>query len=151
MNNEFVEKGDIVTLDYEGKLDSGEVFDSSSHGDHSHPLTFTAGAGEVVPGFDEAVLGMKQGEEKTFKIPAEKAYGEYKKELMQEIPKQNLPKDQEPQPGMMLLMQTPDGHEIPVRIAKVSERFVTLDLNHPLAGKNLTFSIKIDKIEKKQI
>jgi|SRR3989338_1790916 len=146
MSNDGIIKGDKITLNYEGKLDSGEIFDSSYHGDHSHPLTFTVGNGEVVEGFDEAVIGMKEGEEKTFTIPAEKAYGEYNKELMQEVPKENLPA--EAQEGLTLMMQTPDGHQVPIKIAKISESFATLDLNHPLAGKNLTFKIKIDKIEK---
>lgn len=144
-----VKKGDIVILNYEGKLDSGEIFDSSYHGDHSHPLTFTAGNGEVVEGFDEEVIGMKEGEEKTFTIPSSKAYGDYRKELTQEVPKQNMPKGQEPEIGMMLVMNSPDGQEIPAMIKKVSESYVTIDLNHPLAGKNLTFKIKIDKIDRK--
>lgn len=150
MNDKIIaQKGDQITLNYEGKLDSGEIFDSSFHGDHNHPLTFTSGNGEVVDGFDEAVLGMSEGEEKTFKIPSGKAYGEYDDKLMQDIPRENLPKDQEPKAGMMLVMQDPAGNQMPVKIAKVDEKSVTLDLNHPLAGKDLTFRIKIEKIIKK--
>jgi len=143
-----IEKGDKVTADYEGKLDNGEIFDSSSHGDHSHPLEFEVGSGKVMKGFDDAVMGMKEGEEKDFSLDPKEAYGERKEELQREIPRDQLPKEHEPKEGMMLMMGSPDGQQFPVRIAKVSDDIVTLDLNHPLAGKRLTFKITITKIEK---
>ncbi|MEK6927827.1 MAG: peptidylprolyl isomerase [Nanoarchaeota archaeon] len=138
-----IKKGDLIVVEYTGKLDSGEVFDSSNHGEHSHPLIFKAGEGQMIAGFDSAVIGMEKGKEKTIKIPCKEAYGEVRKELQREIPRKMLPPEQEPQAGMMLMMGTPDGRQLPVRIAEVKKDVVILDLNHPLAGKDLTFDIKI--------
>ena len=141
-----IKKGDKVSVDYEGKFESGEVFDSSTHGDHSHPLEFTAGNGQVIVGFDNAVIGMEVGQEKEVKIKPEDAYGDLRPEYQQKIPRNALPQDQEPKEGMTLVMGTPDGKQFPVRISKVDKESVTLDLNHPLAGKTLVFKIKIVKI-----
>ncbi len=146
MANETVKKGNKVKLDYEGSLDSGEIFDSSKHGDHSHPLEFEVGSGKVIPGFDKAVIGMKKDEEKTFVIEAKDAYGEPQKELIQDVPKSSLPQDQELKAGIILMAGTPDGNQFPVRIAEVGKDTVKIDLNHPLAGKNLHFKIKILEI-----
>ncbi|VVB83845.1 FKBP-type peptidyl-prolyl cis-trans isomerase [uncultured archaeon] len=136
---------DKVTLDYEGRLETGEVFDTSKHEGHSHPLTFTVGDGEVIPGFEKAVMGMEVDEEKEFSIPPEEAYGMPDERLHQEIPKSVLPTEPEPQVGMTLVMQTPQGN-IPVMISEVKEESVIIDLNHPLAGKKLIFKIKVLKI-----
>jgi len=138
----MAKEGLFVSLDYEGRLESGEVFDSSKHGDHSHPLEFQVGSGQVIPGFDSAVKGMKVGEEKEFKIIPSEAYGEYNPQLTKEIPRNTLPKEQEPKVGMTLLVGTPQG-QFPVTITKVSNENVTIDLNHPLAGKTLIFKIKV--------
>lgn len=137
--------GSKVSLDYEGRFESGEVFDSSKHGDHSHPLEFEVGSGQVILGFDKAVLGMKVGEEKEFKILPAEAYGEYNSQLTKEIPRNALPQDQEPKPGMTLMVGTPQG-QFPVTITKVTATGVTIDLNHPLAGKTLIFKIKVISI-----
>lgn len=142
-----VKTGNTVTVEYEGKFESGEVFDSSQHGEHHHPLTFVVGAKQVIPGFDSAVLGMKDGEEKEVTIKPEEAYGEKRDDLEKEIPRNVLPKEQEPKAGMTLLMGTPDGRQFPVQIKKVGEENITIDLNHPMAGKTLIFKIKIVKIE----
>lgn len=138
-----VKSGDVVSVDYEGKLDDGKIFDSSHHGDHSHPLSFEAGSGQVIKGFDDAVIGMEKGEEKEFKIKSENAYGDYKKELTRDVPREMFPPEQELKDGMILVMQTPEGQKIPINIVKVTKETVTIDLNHPLAGKNLTFKIKV--------
>ena len=138
-----IKKGDKVKLDYEGKLDDGTVFDSSKHGDHSHPLEFEVGAGKVIKGFDEAVIGMEKGEEKTFKLTPEQAYGHSNPKLIQKLPKDKLPKEPEPKPGMMLMFATPEGKQFPAKIVEISDTEITVDLNHPLAGKNLNFKIKI--------
>lgn len=142
----IVVKGSKLKVDYEGRFESGEIFDSSTHGDHSHPLEFTAGEGQVIGGFDKAIMGMKIGEEKEFSVEANEAYGEYREELTKEIPRNVLPKEQEPKEGMALIMQSPDGRQFPVKILKVTKDNVTLDLNHPLAGKKLIFKIKIVEI-----
>lgn len=141
-----IKVGNKVVLEYEGKFEDGKLFDSSSHGDHSHPLEVVIGAGQVIPKFEEELIGMEEGEEKEFKINPEEGYGTYREELKREIPKDALPPEQTPKEGMMLVMATPEGHQIPVKITKVSEDSVIIDLNHPLAGKKLIFKIKILEI-----
>lgn len=141
----MIAKGHKIKLDYEGKLETGEVFDSSKHGDHSHPLEFEVGSGMVIKGFDEAVLGMKIGEEKEFKINPEEAYGEYNPSLKREIPRKAIPIEQELKAGMTLMMRTPQG-DMPLNICEVKKEVVVVDLNHPLAGKKLIFKIKILEI-----
>ena len=141
-----VKAGDKVKVDYTGTLEDGTVFDSSTHGDHSHPLEFEAGSGQVIKGFDDAVMGMEVGQEKEVKIPPEEAYGERREDMIQEIPRENLPIGREPEAGMMLAVNTPDGKQLPVRIAEVKENAVVLDMNHPLAGKTLVFRIKLLEI-----
>ena len=142
----IVKSGDKVSVDYEGRFEDGKVFDSSSHGDHSHPLEFESGARQVIKGFDDAVIGMKVNEEKEFTINPEDAYGLVNDKLIQEVPKKSLPKGHEPKEGMTLVMKTSQGYKIPVRITNVTDDKVTLDLNHPLAGKTLIFKIKLISI-----
>ncbi|MBU2639243.1 MAG: peptidylprolyl isomerase [Nanoarchaeota archaeon] len=141
-----VKDGDKVGVEYEGKLENGEVFDSSKHGEHSHPLEFEVGKGQVIKGFDEAVLGMEEGEEKEVTIKPEEGYGPRNEQLVKKFPKDKLPADQEPKEGMMLAVGLPDGRKIPARITKVEEKEIEVDLNHPLAGKVLIFKIKVVKI-----
>ena len=143
----IVKKGDKVTVEYEGRFESGEVFDSTSHGDHSHPLTFTAGNSEVVKGFDQAVFGMKKGEEKEVKILPEDAYGHLNPKLIQKLSRSKLPKGQEPKPGLILMLKSQQGRQIPTRITAVDDKDITIDLNHPLADKTLVFKIKLVEIK----
>lgn len=143
----IVKKGDTVTVEYKGKFETGEVFDSTSHGDHSHPLTFKAGNAEVVKGFDEAVLGMKVGEEKEFKIKPQDAYGEQNPKLIQKIPRNKLPADQEPKAGMILMLRSQSGHQLPAKITSADYKEITIDLNHPLAGKTLVFKVKVTGVK----
>lgn len=136
-----IEKGNIVVLDYTGTFEDGTVFDASEK--HGKPLEFEAGAGLVVKGFDDAVIGMDKGEEKKFTLEPKDAYGDYRDDLKKEIPREQLPQDQEPQVGMMVGVGMPNGQQFPASIVAVEEKHVVLDLNHPLAGKKLTFDIKI--------
>lgn len=138
-----VENGSKVSLDYEGKFENGEVFDSSSR---NSPLEFVVGSGQVIPGFNNAVLDMEEGEEKEFEIAPEYAYGEINEELKKEIPLAVLPRDKKPKIGMTLVMNTPSGQQIPARIAKINNESVIIDLNHPLAGKKLVFKINLIKV-----
>lgn len=138
-----VKKGDKVKVDYEGKLEDGTVFDSSKHGDHSHPLEFEVGSGMVIKGFDEGVVGMEINEEKEITIEPKDAYGDKKDDLMREVPKDKMPEGQEPKAGMTLVMKLPDGKQMPIKIEKVEGDKVTLDMNHPLAGKKLIFKVKL--------
>jgi FKBP-type peptidyl-prolyl cis-trans isomerase SlpA len=135
-----------VTLEYEGRLETGEIFDSSKHGDHSHPLTFTIGKNEVIPGFENNVIGMEVNEEKEFTINPEDAYGLVDEKLFQEVPLSVLPPEPKPQKGMTLIMPTPQGN-IPLTIEEVKDKSVILNLNHPLAGKKLIFKVKLTEVE----
>jgi peptidylprolyl isomerase len=135
-----VKKGDKVKVHYTGKLDDGTVFDSS---EGRNPLSFTIGNNEVIPGFENGIEGMKVKDKKTIKINSDDAYGPVIKELVLEVPRSKLPPQPEPQVGMQLVMRDPSGRQIPARIVKVEKDKVTLDLNHPLAGKNLNFDLEI--------
>jgi len=139
----IVKKGDKIKVDYTGTFDDGTVFDSSQHGEHSHPLEFEAGAGQVIKGFDESVLGMKLGEEKNIKINPSEGYGDANPALVKNVPKDKFPQGQDIKAGMMLALATPDGKQFPAIIKEVNENEVVIDLNHPLAGKNLSFKIKL--------
>lgn len=137
---EQVKNGDRVRVHYTGKLDNGQEFDSSRDGD---PLEFTVGEGQVIPGFEEAVRGMNVGDTKTVEIEPDDAYGQRREQLVQSVAREGMNLDVEPQEGMNLIMQLPDGNQIPVAITEVSETHVTLDANHPLAGEKLTFDLEV--------
>lgn len=135
--------GDTVRVHYTGKLDDGTVFDSSID---REPLQFTIGARQVIPDFEQAAVGMNQGESKTFKIPADKAYGPHRKEMVLVVDRDQFPEHLEPRVGQQLQMSQEDGRTLAVRVTQVSESSVTLDANHPLAGKDLTFDIELVEI-----
>lgn len=135
--------GDKVEVNYTGKLTDGTVFDSSVAGE---PIKFTIGSGEVIPGFDKAVVGMKVGEKKTVFIPVDEAYGAVRPELIGEIPRSKLPSDVVPEVGGMLQATAKDGSQVIFRITSVSDNTVTVDANNPLAGKDITFEIELVKI-----
>lgn len=139
-DTDAVKSGDKVSVDYTGKLNDGTVFDSS---EGRMPLTFNAGKGEVIEGFDKAIIGMKKDESKTFTIPSENAYGPVRKELVIGVPRSKLPAQPDPKEGMQLVLRDPQGRNIPATITKVEKEIVTVNLNHPLAGKDLTFQIKV--------
>ena len=140
-------KGNKVKVEYEGKFDNGEIFDSSKHGEHSHPLEFVVGKGQVISGFEEAVIGLKKGDEKEIKLESEEAYGNYDSTLKREIPKDVIPEGQEIKEGTIIVMQTPEGYKLPARIVSISDDSFTIDLNHPLAGKKLIFNIRVINVE----
>ncbi|MFH1404385.1 MAG: peptidylprolyl isomerase [Candidatus Altiarchaeota archaeon] len=135
-------KGDNVRIEYEGKLDDGTVFDSSDK--QGSPLEFELGSGKVIPGFENAVLGMESGDEKEFTLKPSDAYGDHDPMMVQELPKSNFPDNVES--GMMFMMGLDGGIQMPVTVAEVSDDTVKLDMNHPLAGKNLNFRIKVVEI-----
>ncbi|HYN86288.1 MAG TPA: peptidylprolyl isomerase [Pyrinomonadaceae bacterium] len=137
---ERVKDGDTVRVHYTGRLDDGTEFDSSRDGD---PLEFRVGAGEVIAGFDDAVRGMADGETKTVRVAPEDGYGERHEQMVTAIPREGMHLDAEPKEGMTLLMQLPDGNELPVSITEVTDTHVTLDANHPLAGQQLTFDVTL--------
>lgn len=135
-----IKKSDLICVEYTGKLESGEIFDSSNHGSHSHPLIFRAGEGQMIPGFDKAVIGMEKGQEKIITLKPEEAYGDKREELTKKVPIGNIPK--EAKAGSTLYMQTPQG-PVPLTIIEINDKEATIDFNHPLAGKTLIFNIKI--------
>jgi len=139
-----VKNGSKVKIHYTGTLDDGKVFDSS---EGKEPLEFEVGSKKVIKGFDDALIGMKEGEEKEIKITPDKAYGERNDQLMQEVPKEALKGDFEPKPGMQLMLKSPEGKQMIATIAKVEGDKLTIDMNHPLAGKTLNFKLKVVSIE----
>ncbi|HSG48005.1 MAG TPA: peptidylprolyl isomerase [Longimicrobiales bacterium] len=132
--------GDTVHIHYTGRLDDGTVFDSSRD---REPLAFTLGSGQVIPGFDDAVAGMAVGDAKTVTIAADRAYGPKRDEMILEFPRTDLPEGLEPQVGQHLHMATPEGQTFQVEVVAATEESLTLDANHPLAGKDLTFDIEL--------
>ena len=136
-------KGDSVKIHYTGTLTDGTVFDSSAG---REPLGFTLGSGQVIPGFDEAVLGMSHGESKKVTIPADKAYGEHKKELVMPVPRNQVPPEINPEVGQKLQLQGPNGQPMMVEVVEINDDHVMLDANPPLAGKELTFEIELVEI-----
>ncbi len=137
---EKAKQGDKVKVHYKGYLDDGTVFDSSFEQD---PLEFTIGAGEIIPGFENAVVGMEIGETRTVDIPAKDAYGEYNDMARLEVPRDNLPDTINPEIGMVLQLTTPQNNTVLVRVIDMNDEIITLDANHPLAGKDLKFEIKL--------
>lgn len=133
-------QGDTVRIHYTGTLEDGTVFDTSENRD---PLEFTLGEGKVISGFEEAVEGMEEGEEKTAEIPSDDAYGPRRDDLILSVAREQLPDDLEPDVGDQLEMRTQDGQTFPVVVAEVGDQQVQLDANHPLAGEDLTFEIKL--------
>jgi FKBP-type peptidyl-prolyl cis-trans isomerase 2 len=135
--------GDKVKVHYTGKLEDNTVFDSSKD---RPPLEFTIGSGSIIPGFENAVIGMETGQSKTFTIPPDEAYGQPRDELKMEVNKSDFPDDITPEVGQQLQMKRADGNVINVVVANMEGEKVTLDANHPLAGKALTFDIELVEI-----
>lgn len=138
-----VKSGDTVRIHYTGTLEDGSVFDSSRG---REPLEFTVGSGQIIPGLDKALPGMKVGDEKTVQIPCDEAYGPHDPNGRQAIPRDQVPAHIPLEPGLQLQMQLPDGRAMAVTVAELSEAEVVLDANHPLAGKDLTFDVEMVEI-----
>ena len=138
----MAENGSIVKVNYTGTLEDGTVFDSSRE-EGREPLGFTVGEGAVIDGFEEAVNGMRVGDKKTITIPADKAYGQHLDELVIVVDRSELSVGLDPVVGQHLNMQHPTAGTIEVVVVAVSETTITIDANHPLAGKDLTFEIEL--------
>jgi peptidylprolyl isomerase len=132
--------GDIVKVHYTGTLEDGTQFDSSAGSD---PLEFTVGAGQMIPGFEDAVRGMKVGETKTVTIPADEAYGQWDPQLVIEVEKSQFPEDINPEIGDELYVTLQNGNIAKIKVVDLSETTVTIDANPELAGKDLTFKIEL--------
>lgn len=133
-------KGDLVKVHYTGKLEDGTEFDSSVE---KEPLEFTIGNGEVIPGFELAVSGMSPGESKTVTIPSEQAYGPHQEGMVAVLERKDVPADLELTVGNQLEVSQEGGDSFLVLVTELSETTVTLDANHPLAGKPLVFEITL--------
>jgi len=136
-------KGDTVKVHYTGMLDDGTVFDSSRE---REALNVTLGSGQLISGFEDALMGMTVGETKKLKIVSEQAYGPRREELVIHVEKEKFPPHIVPEKGLMLNLKGPQEEQIQAIITKISEESVTLDANHPLAGEDLTFDIELSDI-----
>lgn len=132
--------GDQVAVHYTGKLEDGTVFDSS---EGNEPLQFSIGSGQLIPGFEQAVIGMSPGDSKTTTIPADEAYGSYHPEMVLVVDREQMPSEMPVSVGLQLQIQQQGGQTIPVIVTDVTGSQVTLDANHPLAGEDLTFEIQL--------
>ena len=138
-------QGKKVKTHYRGTLDDGTQFDSSY--DRGEPLEFTCGAGQMIKGFDAAVVDMQVGEKKTVHIPAADAYGEHNPEMVLTFPAEQVPNIEQIEKGMKLFLSTPSGMPVPAVVIDVTPEAVTLDANHELAGKDLNFDIELVEVE----
>lgn len=137
-----IKNGDTVRVHYTGRLDDGTIFDSSLD---REPLEFTLGAQELLPGFENAVVGLEEGGKVKVNIPAAEAYGEPEDDLMLTVQRDQLPAEITPELGLMLQIETEEGM-MDVTITDVTDEHVILDANHPLAGEDLSFDIEVVKI-----
>lgn len=138
-----VKNGDTVKVHYTGTLDDGTMFDSSAE---REPLKFTVGGGQVIAGFDTAVMDMSIGDKKVTVIPANEAYGEHSTDLVTEVDRERFPADMELEIGQQLQVGLQDGNQAIVMVVDITDTVVTLDANHPLAGQQLTFEIELMEI-----
>lgn len=152
--------GDRVKIDYTGTLEDGTIFDSTVEsegcepeecgsddcGCESGPRELTIGAGEFLTAIEEALVGMSPGEEKKVIIPAENAFGEYDEERIFTIPREDLPEDLKPEVGDEIVLVNEDDEELAVVVVEINEADITFDANHPLAGEDVTFDIKLVEI-----
>lgn len=135
--------GDKVRVHYTGRLSDGEIFDSS---EDREPLEFVIGQEQVIPGFEQAVVGLNPGEATTVEIPSEAAYGPRREELLMVVEREQIPPSVNPEVGQHLQIRQGNGQPMIVTVADVSNGNVTLDANHPLAGQDLTFEIQLVEI-----
>ncbi len=138
-----IKEGDNIAVHYTGTFEDGEVFDSSRERD---ALAFTVGAGQMIKGFDKAVMGMKIGETTNITLPPEEAYGESNKDMIFDMPRANFPAEMELEVGMQLQLADQQGQPIPATVADIGDEVVQMDVNHPMAGKTLNFDIEIVEI-----
>ncbi|MFN9492102.1 MAG: peptidylprolyl isomerase [Sphingobacteriales bacterium] len=136
-------QGDVVRVHYTGRLTDGTQFDSS---EGREPLEFTVGAGQMIKGFDDGVVGMNVGDKKVLNISATEAYGERDEQAIIEFPAANIPADMKLEPGMQLTLRNQHGQPVPVVVLEVQAEVVIMDANHMLAGKELVFDVELVEI-----
>jgi peptidylprolyl isomerase len=138
-----IKEGDTVKVHYTGTIADGTVFDSSRE---REPLEFTIGQGQLIPGFEKAVVGMNVGDTNTVTIPSGEAYGDKKDDMVIDVDRGQIPPDIKPEVGQQLQIQQKDGGAIPVVITEITDETVQLDANHPLAGQDLAFEIEVVEV-----
>ena len=136
-----IKSGDKATVEYTGSLEDGTIFDSSER--QGKPLEVEVGAGQVITGFEQAIIGMKKGEEKEVTLQPDEAYGGHNPQLVKSVPRSQIPRGPEPKVGMLIGIGLKTGQQIPATVTEIFREKITLDLNHPLAGKVLLFRIKV--------
>lgn len=139
-----VKENNTVKVHYTGKLANGQVFDTS---EGREPLEFTLGQGQMIPGFENGLIDMKLNEKKTITLTKDEAFGESRPELIQEVPKNQLPPEIQPEVGMGLVSKAPDGTEHNLMIVDVKDESIIVDANHPLAGQDVVFDLEIVDIK----
>jgi peptidylprolyl isomerase len=137
---EKVADGLFVSVDYKGTLQNGKIFDTS---EGRQPLEVQMGAGQLIQGFENALMGMALNEKKTFTLTPEEAYGVVDEDRKHTFPQSDVPAEMDPQVGQTVGLTAQDGQQVPARIIAVNDEGVTVDLNHPLAGESLTFAIEV--------
>lgn len=140
-----VKENNVVKVHYTGKLNNGQVFDSSLD---REPMEIALGEGKLLPGFEKGLIGMAVNEKKTITLEKNEAYGEVNEQLFQKVPKSALPQDIKPEVGMGLVGSNPDGSQQQFRIAKIEDQDIIVDANHPLAGQDLVFDLEVIEIVK---
>jgi peptidylprolyl isomerase len=140
MQMDKIESGHFVSVDYKGTLENGEMFDTS---EGRHPMEVEMGAGQVITGFEKALMGMALNEKKTFTLEPEEAYGQRDDSLTHSFDRSEIPAEMEVEIGQTVALSSPDGQRVPAQIIEANDRKVVVDLNHPLAGKALTFDIEV--------
>lgn len=137
---ENVKEGHFVQVDYTGTFPDGTVFDTS---EGKQPLEVLAGKGMLIKGFDNALVGMAVGSEKEVDVEPADAYGERQDDLLRKVPRSEIGSDMTPEVGMMIGVKAPTGQVFPATITEVTDDEITIDANHPLAGKKLHFKLKV--------
>jgi len=137
---EKVETGLFVSVHYKGTLQNGEVFDTS---EGRHPLEVQMGAGQLISGFENELMGMSLNEKKVFTLDPDEAYGQKDESLTHSFPRADVPAEIKPEVGQTVALASPEGKQVPATITEVDDEKVVLDLNHPLAGQTLTFDIEV--------
>jgi len=140
---EAIKSGDTISVNYTGKFESGEVFDTS---EGRSPLKFTVGKGMLIKGFDDAVIDMNAGDKKTVTIPPAEGYGKRNEDMIVDMPKANMPEDMKVEIGITVQLADQAGNPVPATVHEICEDVIKMDVNHPLAGKTLIFDIEIAEI-----
>jgi peptidylprolyl isomerase len=137
---EKVVNGKFVSVNYKGTLENGDIFDTT---EGCQPMEVQMGSGQIIKGFEDAILGMSVNDKKVFTIDPQDAYGHRIEGYVQTIPRKEMPSDMEVEQGDFIGIQTPDGRQIPAQVTELDDEKMVLDLNHPLAGMTLTFEVEV--------